>query len=83
MTLDEIHEGMQVLYIPPHAKGERTHPDCQQGIVTSKNTTHVFVRYGTDRHSNATLPALLVPDDAGAPFFWRSMPPPYRPDGSQ
>jgi hypothetical protein len=71
MTLDECHEGMRVLYIPPHAQGERTHPDCQRGIVTSMNATHAFVRYGTDRHSNATVPAWLVPDDHDAPFSWR------------
>ena len=80
MTLDELHEGMQVLYIPPHAQGDKTHPDCQRGIVTSKNATEVFVRYGNDRHSHATLPALLVPDDQTAPFSWRYPLPPGRPD---
>jgi hypothetical protein len=80
MTLDDLHEGMQVLYIPQHAQGERTHPDCQQGIVTSKSDTHAFVRYGTDRHSNATLPAFLVPDDHAAQFAWRYPLPPGRPD---
>jgi len=80
MTLDDIHEGMRVLYIPHHAHGERTHPDCQRGIVTSTNATHVFVRYGTDRQSNATLPALLVPDDHDTPLTWWSTRPPYRND---
>lgn len=78
MTLNAIQEGMRVLSIPPHAQGERTHPDCQQGIVTSTHATHVFVRYGTDRQSNAMLPALLVPDDTRAPFFWRAPSPPPR-----
>ena len=78
MTLDEIQEGMRVLYIPPHAQGERTHPDCQRGIVMSKNTTHVFVRYGTDRYSHATPPEVLVRDNAGVPFSWRSPSPPPR-----
>jgi len=44
MTLEEIHEGMPVLDIPRHAQGERTHPDCQRGIVTGKTATHVLVR---------------------------------------
>jgi len=78
MTLDELHEGMQVLYIPQHAHGNTTHPDCQRGMVTSKTATQVFVRYGTDSHSNATLPALLVPDDQPAPFAWRYPLPPGR-----
>jgi hypothetical protein len=58
-------EGMPVLYIPRHAQGKRTHPDCQRGIVTGKTATHVLVRYGTDRHSNATVPAFLLPDAPG------------------
>ena len=78
MTLDELHEGMPVLYIPPHAQGDRTHPDCQRGIVTSKSATQVFVQFGTDRYSNATLPALLVPDNSPAPFAWRYPLPPGR-----
>jgi len=63
MTLDELHEGMSVLYIPPHAHRDRTHPDCQRGMVTSMNATQVFVQYGTDRYSHATLPVFLVSDD--------------------
>ncbi len=66
MTLDEIQEGMPVLYIPRHAQGKRTHPDCQRGMVTGKTATHALVRYGTDRYSNPTLPVFLVPDAAGA-----------------
>jgi len=54
MTLEEIHEGMPVLYIPRHAQGKGTHPDCQRGIVTGKTATHVLVRHGTDQHSNPT-----------------------------
>ena len=76
MTLDELHEGMRVLYIPPHAQGERTHPDCQRGIVTSTTATHAFVRYGTDRQSHATLPVLLVPDDHTERETARSRPMP-------
>ena len=80
MTLDEIHEHMRVLYIPPHAEGNRRHPDCQQGIVTGTDATHVFVRYGTDRHSHATLPAWLVPDDLASLLAGRSLPPLCRHD---
>jgi hypothetical protein len=66
MMLDEIQEGMPVLYIPRHAQGKRTHPDCQRGMVTGKTATHALVRYGMDRYSNPTLPVFLVPDAAGA-----------------
>ena len=66
MMLDEIQEGMPVLYIPRHAQGKRTHPDCQRGMVTGKTATHALVRYGTDQYSNPTLPVFLVPDAAGA-----------------
>ena len=78
MTLDEIHEGMPVLYIPRDAHGDRTHPDCQWGIVTGKSDTQAFVRYGTDHHSHATLPAFLVPDNHDRGFAWRFPLPPGR-----
>src|SRR5262245_4783676 len=39
MTLDEITEGMRVLYIPHHAEGQRTHPDCVRGVVTAKDAS--------------------------------------------
>jgi hypothetical protein len=80
MMLDEIQEGMPVLSIPPHAQGKRTHPDCQRGIVTGKTATHVVVRSGTDRQSNATVPAFLVPDAPGTPALGRLTLPPYRPE---
>ena len=63
MMLDEIQEGMPVLYIPRHAQGKRTHPDCQRGMVTGKTATHALVRYGMDRYSNPTLPVGVI-----APF---------------
>jgi hypothetical protein len=62
MTLAEIRVGMRVLYVPGHAHGQRYHPDCEQGIVTSKNEVYVFVRYGGKNHSEATDPADLVKD---------------------
>ena len=66
MMLDEIQEGMPVLYMPRHAQGKRTHPDCQRGIITGKTATHVLVRSGTDRQSNATNPAFLLLDEPAA-----------------
>ena len=82
MMLDEIQEGMPVLYIPRHAQGKWTHPDCQRGIVTRKTATHVLVRYGTDRHSNPTAPTFLVPDGSGAPGLGWCLPPPDRSRGT-
>jgi len=60
VTLDEIREGMLVKYIPGHAQGDRSHPDCEVGRVTSKNDVHVFVRYGAKLHAEATDPDDLV-----------------------
>ncbi len=82
MTLDKIQEGMPVLYIPRHAQGKRTHPDCQRGIVTGKTATHVLVRYGTDQYSNPTPPAFLVPDASGARGLGWGFPPPDRRRGA-
>jgi len=63
MQLAEVKEGMRVLFIPRHARGHRRHRDCARGVVTGKSDTWVFVRYGTDRHSNATAPEYLVRDE--------------------
>ena len=63
MLLEDIYEGMRVCYMPHHARGKRHHRDCMRGVVTSKNAQDVSVRYGADRHSNITAPALLIPDD--------------------
>ena len=83
MTFEEIQEGMSVLYIPRHAQGKRTHPDCQRGIVNGKTATHVLVCYGTDRHSNPTVPVFLVPDASGAPGLGWFLPPPDRSRGAE
>lgn len=32
-------------YIPTHAEGNNTHPDCQKGCVSSTNDERVFVKY--------------------------------------
>ena len=83
MMLDEIQEGMRVLSMPRHAQEKRTHPDCQRGIITGKTATHVLVRSGTDRHSNPTAPAFLVPDTTGAPGIGGVLSPRDRSDEAQ
>ena len=45
MNLEDFNVGDRVLYIPLHANGDRNHPDCEVGVVTSKNDYFVFVRY--------------------------------------
>jgi len=52
--------GERVLYVPNHAHGDRNHPDCERGVVTSTNRVNVFVRYGNGIHSQATSPEDLV-----------------------
>lgn len=51
MDHDAIYDGMHVLYVPTHAQSDLNHKDVEQGIVTSKNDTYVFVRFGGDTHS--------------------------------
>lgn len=63
MKIEDIKEDMSVLYIPGHAHGDRTHPDCERGIVSSKNAVNVFVRYyhnGVLREAWSTSPEDLV-----------------------
>ena len=45
MILSDCKKGMRVRYIPSHAKGVRTHPDCKSGVVSSVNHKWVFVKY--------------------------------------
>ena len=63
MNLEDIQPGMSVLYVPGHAHGDVKHPDCEHGIVSSKNDVNVFVRYyknGMMQHvAQATSPGDL------------------------
>lgn len=43
VTQDDI--GSPVTYIPPHAKGDASHPDAERGTISSFNDTYVFVRF--------------------------------------
>mgnify|MGYP001557950135 CR=1 FL=1 len=45
MKLEQAKVGMHVIYVPNHAHGDRLHPDCEHGVVTSKNDTYVFVKF--------------------------------------
>lgn len=40
--------GARVRYVPWHAEGDPSHPDCQDGTVSSQSVRddYVFVRYG-------------------------------------
>ena len=65
MKIEEFKPGDQVRYIPGHAHGDASHPDCEDGIVSSQNGVNVFVRYyhkngGLRLHSQATTPTDLV-----------------------
>ena len=37
--------GRSVTYVPNHAHGDQTHPDCETGYITSYNEAAVFVMY--------------------------------------
>ena len=41
----EFKAGKRVTYVPYHAHGDRNHPDCESGEVSSTNDTYVFVRF--------------------------------------
>ena len=55
MMLDEIQEGMPVLYIPRHAQGKWTHPDCQRGIVTGSGGGGEYQRHNNRSTANAKI----------------------------
>ena len=37
--------GTQIIYVPSHAKGDKAHPDCEAGFVTSVNGDMAFCRF--------------------------------------
>lgn len=45
MTPSDFHPGDHVRYIPGHAHGDRHHPDCEDGVVSSTNDRYVFVKF--------------------------------------
>jgi hypothetical protein len=45
MKLSEFHEGQSVIYIPGYAKGNRQHPDCERGVVSTVGFHNVFVKF--------------------------------------
>lgn len=66
-NLFEFKEGDRVLYVPTHAQGDKTHKDCEHGIVFRvpkplKDT--IFVRYGSDIQPKGTYVWNLVKESA-------------------
>ena len=55
----ETDIGSKVTYIPLHANGNASHPDCDGGTIASWNDKFVFVNYGTGTNE-ATRPEDLV-----------------------
>lgn len=37
--------GQRVLYVPRHAYGDVTHPDCEQGVLVGTKQGVLFVRF--------------------------------------
>lgn len=48
LSLADFHAGDMVRYVPYHAHGDIRHADCENGRVTSKNDTYVFVRFHSE-----------------------------------
>lgn len=61
VTLTEEHVGRTVTYLPPYAKGDRSHKDCANGAIKRWNDTYVFVTYSVGAHgTQGTRPEDLV-----------------------
>lgn len=41
----ELKPGQRVRYIPGHAYGDISHPDCEDGKISSIGTIAVFVKF--------------------------------------
>jgi len=40
-----LKQGTQIIYVPRHAEGDETHPDCETGFVTTLVGPNAFCRY--------------------------------------
>lgn len=49
-TVANFARGNKVRYVPMHAKGDKNHPDCENGIVFHTQGDTVFVKYSTAHH---------------------------------
>jgi hypothetical protein len=41
----DFQPGQRVRYVPGIAQGDSSHPDCEDGAVSSANAVSVFVRF--------------------------------------
>jgi len=48
VSTKKFRPGQIVVYVPGHAKGDKNHPDCETGIVSSLNDTNVFVKFNSN-----------------------------------
>lgn len=44
-TVSDFKKGQNVKYIPSHADNDTSHPDCEEGQVTSVSDCYVFVKF--------------------------------------
>lgn len=54
--IDSFNEHDTVKYVPAHANQNINHCDVEDGIVTSKNDTYVFVKFVGQSNSKACSP---------------------------
>ena len=45
MNLEDFNTGDVVAYVPQHAHDDLEHPDVECGVVSSRNSKVVFVKY--------------------------------------
>lgn len=45
----KFKEGDRVVYMPLHADGDLTHPDCETGTVTRVGGKYTFVKFDKNR----------------------------------
>ena len=62
MSTYDFHVGQAVVYRDPNWPAS---VPSEQGVITAINPSFVFVRYGSDTHSKATLDVALTPLNKG------------------
>lgn len=58
----KFEPGDRVIYVPYHAEGDKNHPDCERGTVSSARDGIVFVRFYDSRGNLAMASQACYPD---------------------
>ena len=60
MDIKDAEMGMEVYYVPNHARGDVAHRDVERGVISSVNGDYIFVKFKTGTSGLACRPDNVV-----------------------